>query len=124
MSKSKEFLELQNKWYKKLKTKGFEDIEQDEDKLTRWDSHYFFDRHTKETAEERTEYYRLAGQFLHEYKFADSTERAIWEAHALGSPSHKTIAPLINKPGYGRNAVWLILKRLREAMFKAYGIKK
>lgn len=105
MSKPDDFKKLQDKWYKKLKDSGFEDIEQDEQRLKRWDSMYFITRHTsfvgnsaKQVAgshrklstdqfKSQQEYYQLAGVFLHNHQFKDSKERTIWELHSEGYPT-------------------------------------
>lgn len=88
----KHFNQLQAKWYKKLDKSGFSDIEQPvtyksgaaDGNLILWQGGYFTGNYTSEEFKEKEEYYRMAGQFLHEYEFADKNEKAVWELHARG----------------------------------------
>lgn len=82
---SKDFKKLNAKWAKKLKESGFEDIEQDETHLNFWNGSRLATLYTDEQFQARQEYYRIAGQFLHEYKFDSDLDRTIWEMHANGS---------------------------------------
>lgn len=87
--KSKEFLELRAKWYAKAAKSGFEDIERDEDSLKAWHS-FDFIRNTRNkyhpvVFQATEEYYRLAGQFLHDHKFKTKLEYAVWEMHCEGA---------------------------------------
>ena len=85
--KDKDFLALQEVWYKKLKGDGFKDIEQDESRMKNSTSTELHKRGLYDDPlrrEAREEYYRLAGQFLHEYQFADKKSKAMWELHSEG----------------------------------------
>jgi len=116
---SPEFKTLQATWYKKLAKKGFDDIEQDEDKLKSWtkaayDSRYSTYRFANE------EYYRLAGHFLHEYKFESEVERFIWEQHSIGLTS-RAIAEMAKKKRLRvttNSRVHAIIKKLEKEMLK------
>ena len=80
-----EFKALQDKWYEKLKRNGFKDIEQGEEygrMLLPFNSERFATN--KEYNRDKEQYYRLAGQFLHSYKFKNHTEMRIWELHSQG----------------------------------------
>lgn len=105
--KDKEFKALQTKWYEKLKKKGFEDIETDEDNLKVWHSFFFTDRrenrYTKGSWDSKEEYYRLAGQFLHEHEFIDATDRFIWEHHAAGKNNREILDLLKSRRTKVRN---------------------
>lgn len=80
---SKEFKDLQAKWYKKLANTGFADIEQPDGNLKNWALSLI--RHDETTENAKQDYYRLAGQLLHSsYPFQSNTERKIWEMHAEG----------------------------------------
>lgn len=91
---NKDFRDLNNKWARKLKKSGFEDIEQPADyksgvpdgQLKSWSSKYFTSpsRFDPVRFECREEYYRLAGQFLHEYTFNNDTEKSMWQLHCEG----------------------------------------
>lgn len=83
--KSEQFKKLQAKWHKKLEKKGFDDAEQADGHLKWWASSRGVD--TDENGNQlpgnyNLEYYRLAGQFLHEYRFKNKIEAYIWELHS------------------------------------------
>jgi hypothetical protein len=92
---TKNFQKLQELWRKKLESAGFQDIEQPENfksgvkdgNLKQWTT----SRHlqgkglTPEYIAEKTEYYRLAGQFFWEHKFKNHVEATVWELHANGT---------------------------------------
>lgn len=100
---SKEFLDLKDKWYKKLEATGFKDIEQDEDNLKSWSINLFKNKFNETTYLAKQEYYRLAGQFLNEHLFKSNKEKVIWEMHSQG----------LGRPE--------IVKRLKKRKFKTYG---
>lgn len=88
---SKQFKDLQRLWYDKLEKTGFKEIEQEDGLLKRWSTRVFSDKANGsyynekiEYYKSREEYYRLAGHFLHDYKFANKKEHRIWELHAEG----------------------------------------
>ena len=88
--KTKEFKELEQKWYSKLASKGFKDLER-RDKSGREEGRLKTDPleniphfYNVEQFQIKEEYYRMAGQFLHEYKFKTSIERTIWGMHTQG----------------------------------------
>lgn len=81
---SKEFKDLQAKWYKKLKDSGFEDCEQDPDNLKFWSAQFFKSRYNDILSPAKAQYYRLAGHFLHSYPFADENEKICWSLHSNG----------------------------------------
>jgi hypothetical protein len=88
---SSEFKALQKKWYTKLKKSGFEDHEDIHGHL-KCDGSENLRRRSKDPNRigkeplftSRVEYYRLAGQFYWEHKFADDVEKRIWERHKEG----------------------------------------
>jgi hypothetical protein len=93
--KTKAFEALNAKWYDKLKKSGFEDAESDEDHLTDWSRTLFLKR--PEYDQSKEEYYRLAGQFLHDHTFRTETERKIWELHQDGVSIRKIVKLLRKK---------------------------
>lgn len=130
---SSKFNQLQAKWYKKLEKEGFKDIEQDENKLKRWDSHYFIAQYTssgeKKTGTSHTEfdtsrftakqeYYRLAGEFLHNYHFDSEVDRKIWELYAEGQTAMQIYETLktSKKTKVYRDMVYKTIKRLSKIM--------
>lgn len=128
-SHNKEFLELQAKWYKKLEQSGFSDIEQNDDNpgkvggnLKTW-SGSFMANMEKTSFEDKQRYFELAGQFLHEYKFEDSSEKRVWELHSQGL-SIREIARAIKKKSLAKDSVFRIIKKLKDLMFVLYGVKK
>lgn len=89
-----EFHALQKEWDKKLKASGFEDIEPLNDNGSR--NTPFLKQHSIRFAERYNpgteEYYRLAGQYLHDPVEAETLtefERWLWEAHAEGIPTRE-----------------------------------
>ncbi len=126
MSSPKNFDNLKAKWYKKLANSGFADIEREDGTLKRWDSTAFYDRYDATTAAMKTEYYRLAGQFLHEYEFVSALDKEIWRLHAEGVtyPNiSKSIKRFAKNHGTGRDAVNRVVIRLRTIMYKLYDVK-
>lgn len=114
-----EFLELKNKWYKKLEDKGFKDVEQDEDHLKQWHSSYFKHPSHVISFEAKEEYYRLAGQFTYEHKFKNKTESFIWQQHSDGVTMPK-IVDKFRKKGIKINLAKVhgIIHRLADEMIK------
>lgn len=78
-----QFKQLKAEWYKRLNKSGFEDQEDQYERLKCYSQ-------VKAPEEAKVEYYRLAGQFLYEYEFALPLHRSIWALHA---------------GGFGRNAI-------------------
>jgi ribulose bisphosphate carboxylase small subunit len=126
---SQQFKILQDKWYTKLQKLGFNDIEQDEDRLKNWESSKFLKgkshgKSAKEVAQandDKQEYYRLAGHFLHDHKFENAIEKFVWEKHADGV-SHTKIPALLKRKGIKkeRHWVWEIISRLKKLMIGRY----
>jgi hypothetical protein len=79
-----EFKKLQAKWDKKLADDGFFDIEQRDGNLKVWASHLHKVHYNETLYRAKEDYYRLAGQFLHDHKFDSRLERAVWELHSTG----------------------------------------
>lgn len=120
----KTYDELKIEWYDKLKNCGFEDIEQPDGMLKRWSSSVFNDRRLGYTYEERrayydsvAEYYRLAGQLLHTYKFSNGLERLVWKLHCEGRGQNHIIAECRDK-GHNiySNRITKVLRKLRKVM--------
>lgn len=115
-----EFDKLQAEWDKKLAESGFEDAEQRDGNLKLWSSMLFKVHHNPTLYQAKEEYYRLAGQFLHDHKFVDDTERAIWELHAEGTSMRDIVMTL--KPKGHKVYKWKvqqIIRRLSEEMGRA-----
>jgi hypothetical protein len=122
-SQSKEFVELQEQWYKKLKDSGFNDIEQDENYLLTSAYNMFNPNRNKvgsiqgvvDRMNSKAEYYRLAGHFLHEFKFPTELEKEIWDLHSQGI-SHRNIILKLKQKGVklGKFDIWLKLSNLKK----------
>jgi hypothetical protein len=112
-----ELLKLKATWYAKLKKKGFQDIEQDEERLNTWDSHYFHSNYDFTRFQAKEEYYRLAGQFLNCHKFKNAAEKKVWELHSSGK-SIREIVTKMKSLGYKTyiNKVHYAIKRLAKKM--------
>jgi hypothetical protein len=129
MSSSKkpptEYDKLRAIWYKKLEESGFEDIEQDDDKLKAWSSRFAHDN-VRQLMEDRQPYYRLCDRFLNEFKFDSNFETVIWEYHSNGL-SNKQIDKLFKETKAfktNRHTIWLIIKRLEKTMLTMYVSKE
>lgn len=112
MSKTPEFEKLQKEWYRKLKESGFEDTESPSGLSKRWypsaldptrnvagqSGHTRFDA--------ITQYYRLAGQFSHDFTFKNEFQRGVWELHADGH-SVRDIISAMKERGF-KSYHWLV----------------
>ena len=80
----KQYRKLQQKWYAKLKKSGFEDIEESEYKLKRYDSEWF-NKHVDSLRHHSTsQYYVRCHQFGQSYKFESKREEKIWMNYCNG----------------------------------------
>ncbi len=131
MSNPKQLLkEAQDEWYKKLKKSGFDDIEQDEDRLKKWASSSFKGkingaRHNEKQAftDAKEEYYRRAGHFLYDHEFASAFQRRIWELHAEGKSLReisKAVRKMNTKMKVNKDNIQPIVKALAKVMIKKY----
>jgi hypothetical protein len=123
--KSKEFRELEKKWYSKLSKKGFKDIERTdrvgkENQRLKTDvmeniMHFY----TVDQFNIKQEYYRTAGLFLHEHKFKSAKEKKIWALHSEGL-SIRDIIKLLKSKGQVayKDLVQNTIKRLAAEMKK------
>jgi len=116
--------QLKTIWYKKLKAEGFKDIEQDEFNLKKWTPN-LNNKYKHQEWKHSQDYYTLAGHFLNEYKFETKLEHIVWEYHMNGI-SMRNIAKILLKTKVvkksNRTTVCLILKTLRDQMFKLYNV--
>lgn len=108
--KTKEFRELQKKYYEKLKDEGFSDIENVErDMLNQWHSQYFQIRHRPSAYREISDYYRAANSMLSQYSFQSEIDKRIWELHTTGQAIRKISAEL----GQTNPYVYSVIKQVR-----------
>jgi len=126
MPQKPDFKELQKHWYKKLKDSGFEDVEKDEYFLIRdaRSKRIFRSDRSIEYYESVIEYYQLAENFLHDFKFKTEREKIIWEYHANGI-SMRDIVIIMQKAGIKdltRTKVCTIIGQLRKEMKNLYQI--
>lgn len=114
----KEFEALRAKWYAKLKKDEFDDIEQLDGQLKVHSQRIIRAQENKVAHEAKVDYYRLAGQFLHEYQFKRGLDKFIWSRHADGV-SLRDIAEEIKtkkRKTIDKNKVHEIVKRLEDEM--------
>lgn len=115
---SKQFKQLQTKWYSKLKASGFEDIEIHAKDgidsanvyLKQWDSHLTL--HDPTFFYSRQDYFYKAGHFLTSYAFKTKLEKRVWGLHSEGL-SYRKIGQKVRKP---KDAVHKIINVLRAVM--------
>lgn len=118
--KSKEFLELKSKWYKKLEKSGFEDIEQDDEALKKWSNSIGRHESQRNKIPSIETYYRLAGQFLYDHKFKSKKENIVWKLHSEGL-SIRAIVEFVKSKRFKNpyfSSVQNIIEDLRKEMLK------
>lgn len=123
--KSKDFKALQAKWYAKLEKKGFVDIEQKNGRLKTYDGLFFHTQLGKKGQsffEAKEEYYRRAGQFLHEYQFETPFAKQVWALHADGY-GIREIVDYLKQKGIKtyRRAVHELLQGLTKELLAEHG---
>jgi len=118
--KSKEFQDLKDEWYGKLKDEGFNDIEQDEQNLKQWASSAFKHNYDKAIFEAREIYYRLAGRFLYDNEFCNEYEKFIWTHHSQGISIRNIIKLLKSKKAKGASLLKVnqVIKKLAKKMLE------
>lgn len=130
--KTKQFLALKRDWYSKLKANGFDDAEYDNGLLKECHSFRFNTERPRAQQskiscqneirgfelqiQQRAEYFRMAGVFLHSHCFESDTEREIWRLHCDGV-SMRVISEVVGKstPMY-TDKVKVTIHRLRNRM--------
>jgi len=125
--------ELQSEWYDKLKKDGFEDIENKNNELVSHASSMFYRGRRNNMSftqimtdiESKQDYYSLASEFLHAYKFRRPVDKFIWEQHCEGV-SYRDISKKLAEKGIKltRNPIGDIVKKLRVEMKKLYKKEK
>lgn len=117
------FKQLKDTWYKKLKDDGFEDIEQNEENLKDYSSHFFELRGEQHPVrrEAKEEYYRLVGKFLYDHEFPNKFQKNVWRLHSDGE-TVRNIAVIMTKRGKKTYAskVERIISSLKIIMLKYY----
>lgn len=117
--KSKEFKDLQTKWYDKLEDAGFKDVEQDEDNLKVWESHLMIKQFTPDTIMYTLEYYSLARAFNHDHIFLSPYHKAVWQHHSEGLTTRE-ISDLLKRrfrtQSTSKNSIWRIINKYKKVM--------
>lgn len=125
---------LTKTWYKKLKDSGFNDIEQENGLLKDYSNRFYRSQFKEDSGdslenkiqsktlinEAKEEYYRLAGQFLHEHNFNSLVDRHIWKSHSEGLSSRAISKNLriITGKTYNKDNVSAIIKSFVDIMLK------
>lgn len=122
--KLKDFKQVQDHWYAKLKKEGFKDIERDG--YLNWHSSsqalQSYMNNRLAGIEAKINYYRIAGFFLNDYPFDTLRDKLIWSQHAEGesirniSKYLKTQSIKYIKPTQVKETI----HRLRNIMYKIY----
>lgn len=116
----KDFKKLKETWYKKLEKSGFEDLENDDGQLLNHVSSIPTRvRFNIDEFKAKEDYYRLAGQFLHDYTGFTSQTKKIWEMHQSGV-SIRNIAKKIKV--FKKSAINNIIEDLAKIMLKKYQV--
>ncbi len=115
---SKQFRDLQAKWYRKLEKSGFKDIEEN-DRLIYRHGDYFKTEYTPERFAEKKSYFEKAKDFLSRDVFIDGIERRIWALHTAGFPIRRIVLILASEgTKKNKNEVNQTLNELQEIMLK------
>lgn len=92
---SRDLKKLTDKWYRKLKKSGFDDIEdtsRDDRPLKKWHGYEVRLKHGADvTTTAMQRYYELARHFFNDHVFETSKEKEMWRMHSEGD-SGATIA--------------------------------
>jgi len=115
--RSKQFSTLQAEWYKKLKDSGFNDIERKNGDIIHSAEDNIVTHYDQNSFEAKRDYNRLAGQFLHDYKFKSNLERLVWEHHVEGMSIRNIVKTLKAKRiNVYKRKIHELLNRLIEEM--------
>lgn len=116
---AKTLKELQDVWYAKLASKGFKDIEQPDQNLKVWSSHYSL-QYDPDTYHAKARYYELAGQFLYDYKFKNKRQKLIWKMHSEGAFIVDIVTAITKLTGKGsKDGVVSVINTLAKEMLKS-----
>lgn len=121
--KDKKFEALKNKWYKKLKQSGFDDIENKNGDLKKYEATYwkrkaqYTTESQMQTGEAKETYFRLAGHFLHDFSFESVEDKEIWKRHSAGETIDAISA---TTKSVSRYKIYKIIVGLRTKMLKMY----
>ena len=116
--KTPKLAKLKAKWYAKLKKKGFEDIEHDEDHLKLYSERFVvrnlgaYANPTLTSA--KVEYYSACRKFQSSYTFKNKKEKGMFEMHSEGI----SIRDIATKYKTSRRKVHELIKRLVKEVFK------
>lgn len=128
--RTKEFIQLQNKWYKKLTKEGFVDLEWLDKKSGLGHSSPFltgsssnFKSLQLSTYSETLEYYNAAQAFTYHYKFPSALHRFTWTEHAAGTSYRQIIKKIKSRAFKHKPSIFWIsthVNKMRQEMFKWY----
>ena len=113
--------DLQALWDQRLKESGFKDIETPKGVLKEWVSSRSLPSRGIDSLkiESKTNYYRLAGNFLYDYPFFVKQERQIWADHCEG----KSFGKIAKKFNRSRSGIGKIVLTLKKKMLEFYSVK-
>ena len=117
------FKKLQQDWYKKLKDSGFEDIERPNGLLKMWSSEYerFISIYDRTTWIAKAQYFQLAENFFHDYKFETEKDKLIWGWHKENISIRNIVKKLkLQEISTNRDAVHKTIIKLKKSMFTLY----
>ncbi len=115
--KKSEYSKLKTLWYKKLKAEGFVDIEHEDGSINSGVPRTMKYKNPQ-LRDATQEYYYIANNFLHNYKFACELDKIMWEYHSNGI-SIRNIVALLHQTKVtktNRVKVWKTLKTLEKIM--------
>lgn len=116
-----EFKKLNKQWRKVLKKTGFDDAEQEDEKLKFWADSYFKRHYNPVLDNAKIEYYRMAGYLLNEHTFDNEAEKEIWALHITGL-GVDPLVKVLKKRGFKvhKYSTHEIIQKLRKIMQEKY----
>jgi len=116
------FIDLQNKWYEKLKSKGFNDLEHLDKKSGAGQDTPFLAGNVSNLVQSYDplveNYFRSCRNYLHYAKFPSKAHKVMWECFCEGY-SYRQMIPIIKKKAkISRSVFWISdhLNKLKRAM--------
>ena len=123
--KTKEFIRLQKKWYKKLAKSGFSDLEWTDEKTAKGQNTPYlrkslnkFKHLTPEKFEEVSEFYSRAPDFASQHNFPTERHKFTWQLHIEGY-SYRDSIEILTAEGFKPPSVFWISDHLTK-LKKAY----
>lgn len=110
---------LRDEWYAKLKQSGFDDIEDvnsPREMLKQWHSIWFHTTSDPLHFKCKHRYFRMAEQFLNNFRFRSHIEKKIWSLHVEGL----SLREIGSEVGLNKDKVNKIVLRFKKTMRRGF----